>query len=500
MVRTSRLALACLALVASMAAIWRVPGLVPCVQDDGFIYFRIAENAAHGRGPVFNPGERVDAATSPAWLWLLVLGSRLGASPRLAATILGIVAALAAVVASGRWAMELAGADNRGTIMIAVVPAAILALDARFLLAALSGMETALAAFAWALAGRALIRRCVQQLPARGCGWIALCAILVRAEFVLFLLAVVAWALRRRTIAPRPLLGVLLPTIAGGGLYLIAHTLYYGDPLPNTFYAKSATDWAHARIGLSWLAGAVRTYPWLLLAALACILPWRRDVLAPIGIGMAAYAIFLVALGGDHFVFHRPMLHLMPLALAALGGAAGCLWKVGGRYARFAGAAVLAALLGFAASRPVPPGAFLWVRHAAQLGYTLARTYPPETRLGLFAIGATGYTSHRPVVDALGLADARIARSSRGDAPLVAADIGHEHGDPDDLLARADVIVLFAAYAPVQFESLEEVRAGFHSHERFLARARDAVSRGTFRLRNIEFAPGAYWAVLERTS
>ena len=27
-----------------------------------------------GHGPVFNPGERVEAATSTLWLWLLVVG------------------------------------------------------------------------------------------------------------------------------------------------------------------------------------------------------------------------------------------------------------------------------------------------------------------------------------------------------------------------------------------------------------------------------------------
>jgi hypothetical protein len=169
--------------------------------------------------------------------------------------------------------------------------------------------------------------------------------------------------------------------------------------------------------------------------------------------------------------------------------------------ARIVSSIVLAALVGFAASRRVAPGAFQWVRHAAQLGTAIARNYPPETRLGLFAIGATGYSSRMPVVDALGLADARLARAPRhADAPLLPSDIGHERGDPDALLARTDVIVLFGAYAPVRFESLDEIRPGFRQHERFLIAARAAVTRGAFQLRSIEFAPGAYWAVLERRS
>jgi len=495
------LALACLALVAAILAAWRVPDLVPCLQDDGFIYFRIAENAASGNGPVFNPGERVDAATSPVWMWLLALCARVGVSPLVAASVLGVVAAWGAVLASGRWALELAGARSRGAIVTTLLPPTLIALDVRFLLAALSGMETALAACTWALAGRSLVRRCVQGYQATGTGWLVLIAVLVRAEFVLFAGAVAAWALLRRTSTIAALLRVLLPALIGGALYLLAHAFYFGDPLPNTFHAKSAADWAHVRIGFEWLVRAPLTYPWLVLAAASCFAPWRRPVLAPIGIGIVAYAVFLVSLGGDHFVFHRPMLHLLPLALAALGGTLGCLWNEARVATRIATAVTLAALLGFAASRRVAPGAFQWVRHAAQLGYALAHSYPAETRFGLFAIGATGYTSGGRVVDALGLADVRIARAPRSDdAPLTPADIGHERGDPDALLARADVIVLFGAYAPIPFESLDEVRPGFRQHERLLNAARTAVAGGAFRLRNVEFAPGAYWAVLERAS
>jgi arabinofuranosyltransferase len=38
--------------------------------DDGFIYFRIARNLVNGWGPVYNLGERVQAFTSPLWLFV----------------------------------------------------------------------------------------------------------------------------------------------------------------------------------------------------------------------------------------------------------------------------------------------------------------------------------------------------------------------------------------------------------------------------------------------
>src|SRR2546422_5472766 len=41
------------------------------VSDDAFIDLRVVHNLLHGHGPVFNPGERVEAYTSPLWVAVL---------------------------------------------------------------------------------------------------------------------------------------------------------------------------------------------------------------------------------------------------------------------------------------------------------------------------------------------------------------------------------------------------------------------------------------------
>ena len=45
------------------------------MSDDGYIYLRVVDQVLAGNGPVFNRGERVEAATSPLWLWLISLFS-----------------------------------------------------------------------------------------------------------------------------------------------------------------------------------------------------------------------------------------------------------------------------------------------------------------------------------------------------------------------------------------------------------------------------------------
>ena len=47
------------------------------MDEDAFINFRIVDQIFAGHGPVFNAGERVEAATSPLWLFVLVVGRAL---------------------------------------------------------------------------------------------------------------------------------------------------------------------------------------------------------------------------------------------------------------------------------------------------------------------------------------------------------------------------------------------------------------------------------------
>ena len=498
MERAPRTALACLGLVAAAVALARVPTLWGTIQDDGFIYFRIAANAAHGLGPVFNRGDRVDAATSPVWVWLLALAARFGAPLPLAATLLGLGCAIGAVLLAGRWALEVARPRSVPALLLALAGPLLLATDPRFLLYAFSGMETSLAALTWIWATRLLVRHWLQNEKEPQAGWAALAACLVRPEYVVFLVGLAAVALLRRTSPPATLGRSLLPLFAGGVAYLALHTLYFGDPLPNTYYAKRAADWTHVRIGLAYLRDLPATYPALLFAFLALAQPELRRLGAAWTVGVVLYSAHIMSLGGDHFVFHRPYILVLPMALALAGATAARIWSTRPAPMRVATAAVALAALLVTARTPLPAGAFAWVRLAGQLGHALAHTYPPETRVGLFAIGATGYTSRLPVVDALGLADRHVVKSDLSKEHSCALDIGHERGDPAYVLEQSDVVVLFGAYAPIRFESLDEVRQGFYSHKKFLVAAREAVEARRYRLRDLEFAPGAHWAVLEK--
>ncbi|HMJ10771.1 MAG TPA: hypothetical protein VK524_05155, partial [Polyangiaceae bacterium] len=76
--------------------------------DDAFISFRYAQNLVHGRGLVFNVGERVEGYTNFLWVLVLAGAGRLGFDIVRCATVLGIVFGAAAVVATERLSRQLA--------------------------------------------------------------------------------------------------------------------------------------------------------------------------------------------------------------------------------------------------------------------------------------------------------------------------------------------------------------------------------------------------------
>jgi hypothetical protein len=113
--------------ICMLAALPRVPGLALVglaglsfllfgthishgLIDDSFITLRYARNFARGDGLVFNAGERVEGYTCFLWAWLL--GSLLKLDARfdlvITAQVLGVLASLAALLATERCARTLA--------------------------------------------------------------------------------------------------------------------------------------------------------------------------------------------------------------------------------------------------------------------------------------------------------------------------------------------------------------------------------------------------------
>ena len=282
------------------------------MADDAVVTMRTLDNALHGYGLTFNPIERVQAYTHPLWMMTLALPYAVTGDAWRAPMLTGAVVTAAAV-----GVLAFGVARDR---FAAIVALAVLASSKCFVDYATSGLENPLVHLLLALMAWLSFRR---QRP-RPLAAVLLSSLLFVARPDAVLLGaplaistlVAAWrAGERRLVLASP--AGLLPAIAWT-LFAIA---YYGDPLPNTAYAKLATDipaaalWAQGTAYIDW--------------------SWRVDpvTLAGIGAGVVAgfvvrdlrelsfalgsliYVVYVLAIGGD---FMGGRFLTSPLFLAAL--------------------------------------------------------------------------------------------------------------------------------------------------------------------------------------
>src|ERR1051326_6884865 len=77
------------------------------VGDDAYICFRYARNLVAGHGLVFNPGERVEGFTTFSWVMIAAGWMSAGVGPEWGARVIGLLSALAILIAVARYSPRL---------------------------------------------------------------------------------------------------------------------------------------------------------------------------------------------------------------------------------------------------------------------------------------------------------------------------------------------------------------------------------------------------------
>ncbi len=435
-------------LAAAVAA-----GLWGFSYDDSWITYRYADNWAHGRGLVFNPGEAVLGTTAPGWALALGALSRASAAAGLGglgvpewgtlltvASLWWLAAALPALwLTAGsrlrpglplvlgtlaltcRWHLELLGGE--------AFPAAALAATAAWL-ALGGGPSPRRETLAGLAAAGAMLCRLDAGLAAAAIG---LALWIVRRRF--------PWRFAAAGLAP------LLP-------YLAWLQVEFGAVVPNTLAAKQTEaaiatrgygawqwEWLERSFGMAgrwWLLALAAVGAALAVRPLAA----RRDRRIGLGAGEAtprpagAALAVLAAWVVLHELFYRltgvpfaPWYGVVPL-VAALALAAFAAVALGGRLAALPptaerngrpAAALLAALLVLpvllpgarflAATWGEPPDAR--TRLYAAVGRHLRQHSAPDARVASMEIGALAYAGDRPVLDLVGLVDPEVVEARR---------------------------------------------------------------------------------------
>ncbi|HVV48684.1 MAG TPA: hypothetical protein VHO06_03415, partial [Polyangia bacterium] len=447
-------------------------------SDDAYISFRYARNLARGHGLVFNVGERVEGYTDFLWTVLCAGLIRLGFAAGESAIVVSLLAFLGLLVTVWRLA------ERKSPPGSATLPVAALLTAASYTVAsfATSGLETVLAALCVLTALAAAEGR----RPATA-GLLAVLAILCHPDHLLFylglggalVLTAPSWRARAMTALryAAPFVLVFVP-------YFVWRWHYYGDPMPNTYYAKSGGLAYFSQGGVYLLLTFVTGGLWAAVP-LALVGLWylRGSVTGWFALlALPLYLVYVAKIGGD-FMLGRLFVPALPLIFLLVEVGLRALLASHSRRTAKATALGLALLAAIAALpvRAVGPGeifhgvaderTFTALDHFSPLatraaGYLLGHDLHAEfkarglsPKVAIFSIGMAGFYSDLPLYDLRGLTSPDVAH-----LPILGRGRpGHEKlASPGMVLGSGAALSEMDVYPSPYGELGQAVLDGFH--------------------------------------
>ena len=319
------------------------------VADDAYITFRHIAQFLAGNGLTYNTIERVEGFTHPLWALLLCLFGWLGAPISGVAVTMDLLCATALLIG------VVLSERDRGPVAMALLVSC-----SGFIDFATSGLETPMTML---LVYAAYRTKSVLATPVRAglaLGLAYLChpdvAVLALGPFLLILgEARESGGQRSRAAVLRFLASLACAPI----LWHLFRLWYYGDLLPNTYYAKNGGSyWSQ---GGAYIVDFATYAPLSAAGFLLVVFLALRDLRGGTGIGrwrrmagVLAIAIHMAAIarvGGDFMGFRL----LLPDLAVVAALSAGALEGFGPALRRLAQAALLAAALWALFLQPTPP-------------------------------------------------------------------------------------------------------------------------------------------------
>jgi hypothetical protein len=447
----SRASRRALLLLAVCAFLWTALRSWGYLIDDTFITLRFARNLIEGNGLVFNLGERVEGYTSLGLVLIAAPLLALGIDPVIGLGLLSGAMAACTLLLTARVERELVGPEAVRPALSALL----LLASSAFAYWSLQAMETLLFT-ALLLAGVCSSLREARMQRWRGSGVLFALLCLMRPEgpfvFGVFTAALAFaersgrgdWSHLRRHLENA------LIVFAVVAIHFAWRWHYYGELLPNTYYAKVTGGAGQLATGLHYLREFSLANPVLaasLLFPLALLSRRLRTWFAQPALALVVYATlaawvgYVVAVGADFMPYFRFFVPALPfcavLAAGLLRGAP-----------RLSSGGVVLALLAVQAGAGLateqPYRAFVAHRTAVvgeRVGAWLRERLSPHDWIAVNTAGAVPYFSRLPAIDMLGLTDAQIAHR-----PIYIVSegwAGHRRGWGEYVLSRRPRVILW---------------------------------------------------------
>ncbi|MBN2542114.1 hypothetical protein JXI42_04550 [bacterium] len=413
-------------------------------QDDSYISYRYAKNLVNGDGLVFNKGERVEGYTNFLWIILLALFTSFGLDIITVSKVLGVASGAVAVFLTYLISCSF---FKKYKYIYRLIPPFILALNGAFAYWSISGMETSFFVMLVLLSLYLYINKNPVFIVAS-----ALSA-LTRPEGVMVfgLIIIHELLIRKDTIK------TTLVNIAGFAALLIPFAVfklvYYGDLLPNPFYAKTGMSVEYFKTGFEYLFRFLKHYGFLGLIYLLPIvffneLKQEGKLLVLVSF---IYTIYIVFVGGDVLNGHRFFLAFVPLLYILFTYVAmQIISRINEKVIRVIVSICLVVVISSVTF--FVPRHWLFSIRNKEIGLIdsmafhaniLKETFGSDVTLAISTIGAISYYSGATVIDMLGLTDRNIAKNPEA-IPGITPTWKEKNYNVHYLLSRDPDLILFS--------------------------------------------------------
>ncbi|NIM90428.1 MAG: hypothetical protein GTO17_05715 [Candidatus Aminicenantes bacterium] len=428
-------------------------------NDDAYISYRYAQNIKAGKGLVFNPGEKVEGFSNFLWVIILASFNLLGISSLLASKILSFCLSWLLILLLFKTGLVL-GLDKFSACLCALA----FSFSSSLAYFAMSGLETIF--YTLLLLLSILINEKYQQEPNIKSLFLLysalLAAALTRPEGLLFLLMSSGYHLLKKIIPGK---GIRLKNILQiqllflflyASLILLRHW-YYGDLLPNTFYAKPQGTFVEIGYSafFSNFINALFSGSFLLIPLLFLFTKRRYLTKYLYPLLFCLGQMVFMSYAGDWMAFGRFFMPVLPIVLVLTFVLLGLI-KVNSEKSsvklalKFISVYLLAILAGLNAfqtgkalhNQDAYPYLVMNSSLLIQTGKWLNQAFPPETVLSLRRQGAVPYYSGMKSIDILGLTEKEIASTLYNEKDALKAN---KTNAEFILRQRPEVVILFSS-------------------------------------------------------
>ncbi len=289
-------------------------------MDDAYISYRYGQNLMRGEGLVYNPGEYVEGYTNFLWTVLTAPFTVIkSVDVSIFSSSLGLLLSMANILMVVMISRQFIGSGIKFSKYLLLLPPMFLALDDSIAFWAIGGMEFPIyTLFILGIIYSYFNINNGKKYTMYIAAFLMLCTLTRPEGNMIFAITIAHMFLFRKHIDRfrNVIITLLLSYAVFVLLYYGFKYLFYGQVIPNTFYAKGVTDLRmNLVLGTKYLALCVgtRLYIFIFILFIPFKKAFREFKLSYLVMFSGVYVIYLVAVGGDWMIANRFFVPILPI-------------------------------------------------------------------------------------------------------------------------------------------------------------------------------------------